>query len=127
MRQTLLALALLAAGGVLEGQASNSTVAPAASPTPAPRKAPPPPRPAGKAKAAPPALKLELEQDGRAVPVQDHEALLSRAPFTLLVTLPDKDGVLVSEFQLTEQALAAPEAFVAALKDSIEAIEESEL
>lgn len=38
----------------------------------------------------------------------------------------DKDGVLVSEFQLTEQALAAPEAFVAALKDSIEAIEESE-
>lgn len=39
----------------------------------------------------------------------------------------DKDGVLVSEFQLTEQALAAPEAFVAALKDSIEAIEESEL
>jgi hypothetical protein len=24
----------------------------------------------------------------------------------------DKDGVLVSEFQLTEQALAAPEAFV---------------
>ncbi len=38
----------------------------------------------------------------------------------------DKDGVLVSEFQLTEQALAAPEAFVAALKDSIEAIEEAE-
>ncbi len=29
-------------------------------------------------------------------------------------------------FQLTEQALAAPEAFVAALKDSIEAIEEAE-
>ncbi|ULA58353.1 MAG: hypothetical protein LZF60_50086 [Nitrospira sp.] len=38
----------------------------------------------------------------------------------------DKDGVLVSEFQLTEQALAAPEAFVAALKDSIEGIEEAE-
>lgn len=38
----------------------------------------------------------------------------------------DKDGVLVSEFQLTEQALAQPEAFVAALKDSIEAIEEAE-
>lgn len=38
----------------------------------------------------------------------------------------DKDGVLVSEFQLTEQALAAPETFVAALKDSIEAIEEAE-
>jgi len=38
----------------------------------------------------------------------------------------DKDGVLVSEFQLTEQALAAPEAFVAALKNSIEDIEEAE-
>jgi len=31
----------------------------------------------------------------------------------------DKDGVLVSEFQLTENALAQPEAFVAALKQSI--------
>lgn len=38
----------------------------------------------------------------------------------------DKDGVLVSEFQLTEQALAAPEAFVAALKDSIEDVEEED-
>ena len=38
----------------------------------------------------------------------------------------DKDGVLVSEFQLTEQALAAPEAFVAALRESVEAIEEAE-
>ena len=38
----------------------------------------------------------------------------------------DKDGVLVSEFQLTESALAAPEAFVAALRESIEEIEESE-
>ena len=38
----------------------------------------------------------------------------------------DKDGVLVAEFQLTEQALAAPEAFVTALKDSVEAIEEAE-
>lgn len=38
----------------------------------------------------------------------------------------DKDGVLVSEFQLTEQALAAPEAFVSALRESVEAIEEAE-
>lgn len=38
----------------------------------------------------------------------------------------DKAGVLVSEFQLTENALAQPEAFVAALKQSIEAIEEEE-
>jgi hypothetical protein len=32
----------------------------------------------------------------------------------------DKNGVLVSEFQLTETALAQPEAFVAALTQSIE-------
>jgi len=38
----------------------------------------------------------------------------------------DKAGVLVSEFQLTENALAEPEAFVAALKQSIEDIEEEE-
>jgi hypothetical protein len=38
----------------------------------------------------------------------------------------DKDGVLVSEFQLTEEGLAQPEAFVAALKQSIENIEEEE-
>ena len=40
--------------------------------------------------------------------------------------LVDKDGVLVSEFQLTEQDLAAPEAFVAALKQSIEDVEDEE-
>ena len=38
----------------------------------------------------------------------------------------DKAGVLVSEFQLTENALAQPEAFVAALKQSIDGIEEEE-
>lgn len=38
----------------------------------------------------------------------------------------DKAGVLVSEFQLTENALAHPEAFVLALKQSIEDIEEEE-
>jgi hypothetical protein len=40
--------------------------------------------------------------------------------------LVDKDGVLVSEFQLTENALAQPEAFVAALQKSIESIEDEE-
>ena len=39
----------------------------------------------------------------------------------------DKDGVLVSEFQLTENALAQPEAFVAALKQSIDDIDEEDL
>ena len=34
----------------------------------------------------------------------------------------DKAGVLVSEFQLTENALAQPEAFVAALKQSVSRI-----
>ena len=40
--------------------------------------------------------------------------------------LVDKDGVLVSEFQLTEQDLADPAAFVAALKQSIENVEDEE-
>lgn len=40
--------------------------------------------------------------------------------------LVDKDGVLVSEFQLTENALAQPQAFVEALKESIEYVEEEE-
>jgi len=38
----------------------------------------------------------------------------------------DKDGVLVSEFQLTENALAQPEVFVAGIKGSIADIEEEE-
>lgn len=40
--------------------------------------------------------------------------------------LVDKDGVLVSEFQLTERDLADPPAFVAALTHSIERVEEEE-
>jgi hypothetical protein len=40
--------------------------------------------------------------------------------------LVDKDGVLVSEFQLTERDLDDPTAFVAAIKQSIEQIEEEE-
>lgn len=38
----------------------------------------------------------------------------------------DKAGVLVSEFQLTENALADPIAFVAAIKRSLEQVEEEE-
>ncbi|HEY7128338.1 MAG TPA: hypothetical protein VH332_01615 [Nitrospira sp.] len=38
----------------------------------------------------------------------------------------DRDGVLVSEFQLTERDLADPPAFVAAIKQSIEELEEEE-
>ncbi len=40
--------------------------------------------------------------------------------------LVDKDGVMVSEFQVTEGDLADPAAFVAALKESIEQVEEEE-
>jgi len=47
-----------------------------------------------------------------------------KAGYRLL--LVDKDGVLVSEFQLTENALSQPEAFVAALQDSIESVEEED-
>jgi hypothetical protein len=41
--------------------------------------------------------------------------------------LVDKDGVLVSEFQLTENDFADSEAFVAMLKLAIEQVEEEEL
>ena len=47
-----------------------------------------------------------------------------RQGYRLIVV--DKDGVLVSEFQLTENALAQPEAFVAGIKQSIEHVEEEE-
>lgn len=40
--------------------------------------------------------------------------------------LVDKDGVLVSEFQLAEQDLADPAAFVAAIRESIEGVEDEE-
>ncbi|MCX5721151.1 MAG: hypothetical protein NT179_03855 [Nitrospirae bacterium] len=38
----------------------------------------------------------------------------------------DKDGVLVSEFQLTENALAQPDRFVAGIQSAIEQVEEEE-
>jgi hypothetical protein len=38
----------------------------------------------------------------------------------------DKDGVLVSEFQLRENDLADPAAFVAAIRQSIEQVEDEE-
>jgi hypothetical protein len=40
--------------------------------------------------------------------------------------LVDRDGVLVSEFQVTERDLADPTAFAAAIKESIERVEEEE-
>lgn len=40
--------------------------------------------------------------------------------------LVDGDGVLVSEFQVTERDLADPPAFVAAIQQSIEQVEEEE-
>jgi len=41
-------------------------------------------------------FKVELEQDGKPVAIRDHEALLRRAPFALLLTLPDASDVFVS-------------------------------
>jgi len=40
--------------------------------------------------------------------------------------LVDKDGVLITEFQVTEHDLADPAAFVAALTQSIEHVEEED-
>jgi hypothetical protein len=48
-----------------------------------------------------------------------------KQPYRLI--LVDKDGVLISEFQLTENDLADPEAFVDTLKKAIEQVEEEEL
>jgi hypothetical protein len=47
-----------------------------------------------------------------------------REGYRILVV--DKDGVLISEFQLTEQALAQPEVFVTALREVIETVEDQE-
>ena len=52
------------------------------------------------------------------------EGIFVKQDYRLIVV--DKAGVLVSEFQLTENALSQPEAFVSALKQSIEDIEEEE-
>lgn len=56
--------------------------------------------------------------------IKSQESIIVKQGYRLIVV--DKAGVLVSEFQLTEQALAQPDAFVAALKQSIEDIEEQE-
>jgi hypothetical protein len=40
--------------------------------------------------------------------------------------LVDGDGVLVSEFQVTERDLADPSAFVSVIKESIEQVEDEE-
>ncbi len=54
-----------------------------------------------------------------------HEgAVVVKQGYRLIIV--DKDGVLVSEFQLTERALAQPEAFVEGIKATIDGIEEEE-
>jgi hypothetical protein len=54
-----------------------------------------------------------------------HGGVLVKQGYRLIIV--DKDGVLVSEFQLTENALAQPETFVEALTQSIDDIEEEEI
>jgi hypothetical protein len=51
-------------------------------------------------------------------------ALAVKSGYRLIIV--DRDGVLVSEFQMTERDLADPLAFVAAIKQSIEHVEEEE-
>ena len=58
-----------------------------------------------------------LEETWHAV---DRCCIVVKRPYRLI--LVDKDGVLVSEFQLTENDLANPEAFVETLKRSIEQV-----
>jgi len=57
--------------------------------------------------------------------IRSREGVAVKQGYRLIIV--DKAGVLVSEFQLTENALAQPEAFVAALTQSIDDIEEEEL
>jgi hypothetical protein len=45
-------------------------------------------QPKGKPSPAPKRFKVELEQDGKPVPIKDHEAVLRRAPFALVLTMP---------------------------------------
>ena len=56
--------------------------------------------------------------------ITSNEGVSVKQGYRLIIV--DKDGVLVSEFQLTENALAQPEAFVAGIKGSIDDIEEEE-
>jgi len=56
--------------------------------------------------------------------VCSRESVCVKPGYRLIIV--DNAGVLVSEFQLTENALAQPVAFVEALKQSIEDIEEEE-
>lgn len=41
-------------------------------------------------------FRVELEQNGRIVPIEDHEARLRPEPFVILVHLPDERGVYLS-------------------------------
>jgi hypothetical protein len=56
--------------------------------------------------------------------ITSKEGVAVKQGYRLIIV--DNAGVLVSEFQLTEKALAQPEAFVGALKQSIEDVEEEE-
>jgi hypothetical protein len=56
---------------------------------------------------------------------KSEKGIVVKHPYRLI--LVDKDGVLVSEFQLTENDLANPEGFVATLKEAIEQVEEEDL
>ncbi len=52
-------------------------------------------------------FKVEVEQEGKALATKDHEVIVRRAPFALLLTLPEKTGVFVSvsfEPEITETA-----------------------
>ncbi len=50
---------------------------------------------------------IGIEQNGRAIPLENHEIVLQRAPFTLVLTFPGQEGVLVN-------ASVTPETFEAA-------------
>jgi hypothetical protein len=72
-----------------------------------------------------PYARIELSFSRCSARDQSRRGVAVKPGYRLIIV--DKAGVLVSEFQLTENALAQPEAFVASIKQAIEDVEDEEL
>ncbi len=50
---------------------------------------------------------IGIEQNGRALPLEDHEVTLQRAPFTIVLTFPGQEGILINASVMPETFNAA--------------------
>lgn len=50
---------------------------------------------------------IGIEQNGRAMPLEDHEIILQRAPFTIVLTFPGQEGILINASVTSETFDAA--------------------